>query len=95
MATDPASVNYQGTAYPVPTDPNYYLSQTGLASLQPQAFNANTLASMMSPQGMSNTPINNLATNPFLQLFMQSNEQATKLPRKQTGGADQGMPAMA
>ena len=77
---------YLGSQYNVPTDPNYYLSQTGLSALTPQAFNANTLAAMFSPQGMQYTPANNMATNPFLSLFMQASSDATKLPQKKIPG---------
>lgn len=77
---------FLGTTYPVPTDPNYYLSQTGLSSLAPQAFNADSLSAMFSPQGMNQTPVNAQATNPFEQLFMQSSQDATKLQRKNVPG---------
>lgn len=73
---------YLGSSYPVPTDPNYYLSQTGLSSLLPQAFNQQTLAGMFAPQSMQYTPANTMATNPFLQLFMNASEQGTRLQRK-------------
>lgn len=73
---------YLGTTYQVPTDPNYYLSQVGLSSLAPQAFNADSLSAMFSPQGMNQTPVNAQATNPFESLFMQSSQDATKLQRK-------------
>lgn len=72
---DPSQANFLGTNYPAPTDPNYYLSQTGLSSLVPQAFNADTLAAMFAPQGMQFTPYNSLATNPFLSQFMQGQAQ--------------------
>ena len=70
----------------MPTDPNYYLSQVGLSSLAPQAFNADTLSAMFSPQGMLNTPVNAQATNPFESLFLDSSNNATKLQRKQVPG---------
>lgn len=73
---------YLGTTYNVPTDPNYYLSQVGLSSLTPQAFNSNSLAAMFSPQGMTQTPINAQANNPFEELFMKSSQDATKLQHK-------------
>lgn len=77
---------YLGTQYPVPTDPNYYLGQTGLNALTPQAFSSNTLAAMFSPQGMQYTPQANMATNPFLSMFLNSSGQATKLQHKQVPG---------
>lgn len=77
---------YLGTTYNVPTDPNYYLNQVGLSSLAPQAFNADSLSAMFSPQGMNQTPVNAQATNPFESLFMQSSQDATKLQRKQVPG---------
>ncbi|MDE2100685.1 MAG: hypothetical protein KGL39_25800 [Patescibacteria group bacterium] len=81
---------YLGTSYPVPTDPSYYLSQTGLSSLAPSAFNADTLSAMFSPQGMLNTPVNAQATNPFESLYLQSSQDATRLQRKQVPGMDWG-----
>jgi hypothetical protein len=80
---------YQGTTYGQPTDPSSALSTTGLAALQPQAFNADTLAAMFSPQGMENTPVNSEATNPFLQMYLDANNQATKMQRKDVGGMSQ------
>lgn len=85
---DPSG-GYLGTSYPTPTDPSYYLSQVGLSGLTPQAFNADSMAAMFSPQGMQYTPVNNMATNPFLSLFMQDASGATKLQRKQVDGMDQ------
>lgn len=79
---------YLGTSYPVPTDPSYYLSQTGLSSLAPSAFNADTLSAMFSPQGMLDTPVNAQATNPFESLYLQSSQDATRLQRKQVPGMD-------
>lgn len=61
---------YLGSSFGAPTDPNYYLGQTGLQSLVPQAFNANSLSSMFSPQGMQWTPVNEQATNPFESMFL-------------------------
>ena len=93
MANADASTGYLGSNYSVPTDPNYYLGQVGLSSLTPQAFNADTLAAMFSPQGMQYTPANNMATNPFLELFMKSSGDAMKLQRKQVPGqGPEGMP---
>lgn len=77
---------FLGTSYPAPTDPNYYLSQTGLSSLAPQAFNADSLSAMFSPQGMTQTPVNAQSTNPFESLYLQSSQDATKLQRKQVPG---------
>ena len=74
------------TTSPVPTDPGYYLNQVGLGSLQPQAFNADTLAAMFAPQSIANTPVNNLATNPFFSLFLQGAQDATKLQHKNVPG---------
>ena len=91
-ASTPDTSGYLGTTYLVPSDPNYYLSQTGLSALTPQAFNADTLSAMFSPQGMQYTPANNMATNPFLSLFMQSSADAMKLPRKQVPGMPGGQP---
>jgi hypothetical protein len=88
---NPTGQDYLGSTYPAPTDPNYYLSQVGLSSLAPQAFNADTLSAMFSPQGMNQTPINAQATNPFESLFLQSSQDATKLQRKQVPGMQ--MPA--
>lgn len=79
---------YLGSSFPTPTDPNYYLGSTGLSSLVPQAFNANTLAAMFAPQGMQYTPANSMASNPFLQQFLQASSQALKGQRPQTGGED-------
>lgn len=73
---------YLGSQFPVPTDPSYYLGQVGLSALSPQAFNANTLSAMFSPQGMQFTPANAMATNPFLSMFMQDAQNATKMQRK-------------
>lgn len=87
---NPTGQGYLGTSYPVPTDPQYYLAQTGLSSLAPQAFNADTMSAMFSPQGMVNTPINAQATNPFESLFMKSSEDATKLQRKIVPGMNTG-----
>ena len=92
MATTNPAGGYLGTSYNVPTDPQYYLSQTGLSSLAPQAFNADTLAAMFSPQGMQYTPANNMATNPFLELFMKSSGDAMKLQRKQIPGQPPSSP---
>ena len=86
MATTGTANGYLGSNYSVPTDPNYYLSQVGLSALTPQAFNADSLAAMFSPQGMQYTPANNMATNPFLELFMRDSGQAMKLQRKQVPG---------
>ena len=78
-----------GTSFPAPTDPNYYLGQTGLSSLQSQPMNANTLAAMFAPQGLQYTPANELATNPFLSLYMDAQNQALRKPGPQTGIYDQ------
>lgn len=76
---------YLGTNYPTPTDPNFYLSQVGLSSLVPQAFNANTLSAMFAPQGMQYTPVNSQATNPFEQSFMQDAAKSLKLQQRKPG----------
>ena len=86
--TSSAGSGYLGSSYPVPTDPSYYLGQVGLSSLVPQAFNADTLAAMFSPQGMNQTPVNSMATNPFLGMFMNASENATKLPQRKTADQD-------
>ncbi len=83
-----------GTQYTAPTDASYYLGQLGLQGLTPQAFNANTLSSMFSPQGMQFTPANNMATNPFLSLFMDQAGKETKLQRRQVPGMDDGAGGM-
>lgn len=94
---DPAQ-GYLGSQFPIPTDPSYYLGQVGLSALSPQAFNANTLSAMFSPQGMQYTPVNAEATNPFLAMFMQDSQNATKGQRKvapngmQQPGQQQGQP---
>ena len=88
MAESGVGGGYLGTSYPVPTDASYYLGQTGLGSLEPQAFNANTLMSMMAPQGMQYTPVNSMATNPFMQLFLQDAAQGTKLQREKVPGME-------
>lgn len=91
-ANDPSQGGFLGTNYPVPTDPNYYLGQVGLSSLVPQAFNANSLAAMFSPQGMEFTPQSAMATNPFLDMFMRSSQDATKLQHRQVPGMQMGQP---
>lgn len=83
MAADPTQQQYLGTNYPVPTDANYYLQQSGLGSLMPQSFTQAGMASMFSPQSMQYTPANAMATNPFLQMYLGSNEDATRLQSKQ------------
>lgn len=88
MFLNPQGQGYLGTSYPVPVDPSYYLSQVGLSSLTPQAFNSNSLSAMFSQQGMTQTPVNAQASNPFEQLFMKSSADATKLQRKQVPGME-------
>lgn len=83
---------YLGTDYGVPTDPGYYLGQTGMSQLTPQAFNANTMSAMFSPQGMQFTPANAQATNPFLEMVMKSADSATKLQHRQVPGMEMGGP---
>ncbi len=85
MLADPASQQNMGTSYPVPTDPNYYLQQMGLNQLIPQAMTSNSMAAMFAPQGLQYTPANALASNPFLQLYMNSSAQGTRLARPQVG----------
>lgn len=85
-----APTGYLGSNYPTPTDPSYYLNQTGLNSLTPGAFNADTLNALFSPSGMQWTPQPAIASNPFAAMMMNSADQATHLKKLQTGGQAKG-----
>ncbi|MDE2098464.1 MAG: hypothetical protein KGL39_14520 [Patescibacteria group bacterium] len=87
MATTPSgNSGYLGSTYPAPTDPNYYTQQTGLNSIIPQAYSSNNLESMFAPQSMQFTPANSMATNPFLQLFLNAQQKNLGTQRPQIGG---------
>lgn len=69
------------------------LPASGITSPGGNTLNADTLQSALTPGGLSNTPANSLASNPFLQLFMDASGKALNGARRIVGpGAPGYMP---